>query len=138
MDQQWNELKDKICKQITAEMIKISSMPSLNEATLNNLQMLTDTKKNFLKIEKLESEMNGMGGSYRGNSYDYNRGDWGNSMNQNGNSNTMMPMQNRYYQSYEPGYSRNDAYSHLEAAMRDARNDQEREEIRQIMSRYHN
>lgn len=36
------------------------------------------------------------------------------------------------------GYSRGDAYSHLEHAMRDAKNDQEREEIRQLMMRYHN
>lgn len=140
MDQQWNEVKDKICKQIMTEMEKISSMPSLNDATLRNLQLLTDTKKNFLKIEKLESEMGGMGGnSYRGNSYDYIRGEWGNSMDQGmrGNSNGY-PMQPYYPGSYDNGYSRTDSRSHLEAAMRDARNDQEREEIRQIMSRYHN
>lgn len=42
---------------------------------------------------------------------------------------------NRMGGSYDYGYSRDNAYSHLEAAMRDARNEHEREEIRQLMSK---
>lgn len=130
--QQWKQMEDAFCKQIETELEKISKMPALNDATLNNLHKLTDTKKNLLKIDKLEMEMNGgmmEGNSYRGNSYGYY-----------GNSNGYMPQNNGWDNSYRNnmGYSRTDAYSHLEAAMRDARNDQEREEIRQLMSRYHN
>ena len=131
--QQWKQMEDAFCKQIETELEKISKMPALNDATLNNLHKLTDTKKNLLKIDKLEMEMNGgmmEGNSYRGNSYGYY-----------GNSNGYMPQNNGWdNNSYRNnmGYSRTDVYSHLEAAMRDARNDQEREEIRQLMSRYHN
>jgi hypothetical protein len=64
-----------------------------------------------------------------GNSY---RGGYGNGMS--GNSYGMMPM---YGGSYDNGYSRTEPSAHLEAAMRDARTEQEREEIRQLMSRYH-
>ncbi len=147
MDQKWNELKDKSCKLIMVELEKISNMPSLNDATLRNLQLLTDTKKNFLKIEKMEMELEGMrgqmdGNSYRGNSYDYIRGEWGNSMAQGSNSNRYnepMYYGNSYANSYDGGYSMhgNDAYSHLEQAMRSAKNENEREAIRQAMSRIH-
>lgn len=116
------QMKDIFCKLIDVELDKISKLPNLNDATLNNLHKLTDTKKNLLKIEKLEMEMMGGGNSYGyyGNSYGYNSY----AQNQGGMSNTM-------------DYSRDDGRSHLEAAMRDARNEQEREEIRQLMARYH-
>ena len=127
------QIKDMICKQIDVELDKISNMPSLTDVALNNLQKLTDTKKNFLKIELLESQLNGDmedGGSYRRG---YSRRD-------GGYSNTYMAPQYHggSYDMGMGGYSRTDTYSHIEAAMRDARNDQEREEIRQLMSRYHN
>lgn len=114
------QMIDTFCRLLDVELDKISKMPSLNDATLNNLHKLTDTKKNLLKIEKLEMEMEG-GNSYRGDLYDY------------------MPMSNSMprYGGYDHGYSRDDSRSHLEAAMRDARNEQEREEIRQLMTRYH-
>jgi len=115
------QMIDAFCRLLDMEFDKISKLQSLNDVTLNNLHKLTDTKKNLLKIEKLEMEMDG-GNSYIGNSYDY------------------MPMSNNmpHYGSYGMGYSRDDSRSHLEAAMRDARNEQEREEIRQLMARYHN
>lgn len=125
MDQ---KMKDTFCRQIDTELERISKLPSLDNTSLNQLHMLTDTKKNILKIEKLESEMSGMmdGSSYRGSSYDRMGGSYG------------YPMQQYPGSYYDGGYSRMDGRSHLEAAMRDARNDQEREEIRQLMSRYHN
>lgn len=126
MDQQ---MKDIFCKQVDAELDKISKMPALNDVTLTNLYKLTDIKKNLLKIEKLEMEM-GQGNSYRGNSYGYIPMDYS-------QSNGMPHIYNNSYDNMN-GYSRTDAYSHLEAAMRDARNEQEREEIRQLMARYHN
>ncbi len=142
MDQKWNEMKERSCKLIAAELEKISNMPSLNDATLRNLQILTDTKKNFLKIEKMEMELEDMrgGNSFRGNSYDYIRGNYGNSMTQGqgngGNSNRWdEPM--HYGNSYG-GYSMtgSDAYTHLEQAMRSARTENEREAIRQAMNSF--
>lgn len=133
------QMKDIFCKLIDVELDKISKLPNLNDATLNNLHKLTDTKKNLLKIDKLEMEMMGGGNSfgYYGNAYgnSYGNSYAGNAyannsyaQNQGGNSN-----------GYSMGndYSRMDGRSHLEAAMRDARSEQEREEIRQLMSRYH-
>ena len=57
MDQ---KMKDTFCRQIDTELERISKLPSLDNTSLNQLHMLTDTKKNILKIEKLESEMGGM------------------------------------------------------------------------------
>ena len=133
MDQQ---IKDMICKNLDVELDKIAKLPSLNDATLNNLHKLTDTKKNLLKIELLEHQLNEksqrepmMGNSYR---YDSSYDNRGNSYNR--------PADRYYPTAYgnDMGYSMTDVHSPLEAAMREARNDQEREEIRQIMSRYHN
>ncbi len=126
------QMKDIFCKLIDVELDKISKLPNLNDATLNNLHKLTDTKKNLLKIEKLEMEMMGGGNSYGyyGNSYGYNSYGYNSyAQNQGGMSNT--------YGLNSMDYSRDDGRSHLEAAMRDARNEQEREEIRQLMARYH-
>ena len=131
-----HQMKDMICKHLDTELSKIANMQSINDVALANLQRLTDTKKNLLKIELLESQLNDdmmdgdsyrRGRSYRG-SYDGVR---------DGNSNRYMMPGRIYSDSYDMGYSRNDSYSHLEAAMRDARNEQEREEIRQLMSRYY-
>ena len=119
------QMKDIFCKLIDVELDKISKLPSLNDATLNNLHKLTDTKKNLLKIDKLEMEM--MGG---GNSYGY----YGNAYANNSYAQNQ-GLSNGY--SMGNDYSRMDGRSHLEAAMRDARSEQEREEIRQLMSRYH-
>lgn len=125
------QMVDTFNKLIDTELEKISKMPALNDAILNNLHKLTDTKKNLLKIDKLEMELGGEmmdGYSNRGRmggSYDYGRDNYSN----------RMPM---YGGSYDNGYSRTDARSHLEAAMRDARSEQEREEIRQLMMRYPN
>ena len=79
------QMKDIFCKLIDVELDKISKLPNLNDATLNNLH-----------------------------SYAQNQGGLNNM-----------------------DYSRDDGRSHLEAAMREARNEQEREEIRQLMARYH-
>ena len=118
---------DSVCKLIENEIERLSKQPSLDNTTLNQLHVLTDTKKNILKIEHLEMEMEGpyeeagysnrRGMSYRGGSYDYNH---------------VVP---QYNTSYDNGYSRDSTYSHLEQAMRDARSDQEREEIRSLMSK---
>lgn len=129
MDQ---KMKDTFCRQIDTELERISKLPTLDNTSLNQLHMLTDTKKNILKIEKLEMETEMGGNSYRGNSY-----------YPGGNSNGYM-MGNSYggpyygQGSYDNGYSRMDSRSHLEQAMRDAHNPQEAEEIRQLMTRYHN
>ena len=125
------KVMDSVCKLIENEIERLSKMPSLDNTTLNQLHVLTDTKKNLLKIETLESNMEGpmmdgysnrRGMSYMGGSYD-------NRMN---GSYNMAP---QYRQSYDNGYSRDSTYSHLEQAMRDARSDQEREEIRALMTR---
>lgn len=138
------QMIDKFCMQIETELDRISKLPSLDNTTLSQLHMLTDTKKNLLKIEKLEMETEGM---MEGNSF---RGRGGNS---NGYmmGNSYAPYYGGSYEgsyaggysranngSYEGGYSRGDSRSHLEQAMREARNEQEREEIRQLMTRYHN
>lgn len=117
------QVKDIFCRLVDTELEKISKIPQLNDATLNNLHKLTDIKKNLLKIEILEGQVNG-GNSY-GRSYGYSM---------TGNSYGMTPM---YGNSYDAGYPRTEASPHLEAAMRDAKTEQEREEIRQLMSRYH-
>lgn len=138
-----HQMKDTFCKQINAELAKIASMPSLNDSTLAQLHLLTDTKKNLLKIEKLEMETEGMSGgnSYRNDGYSSRYGYepmYRNSYD--GGYSRANSYDGGYSRanSYDGGYSRADVHSHLEAAMREARNDQEREEIRQIMSRYHN
>ena len=138
MDQQkWQMMKERFCEQVDAELEKISKMPSLTDVALRNLNDLTDTKKNLLKIDILTQQLDG-GNSFRGtsNSYGYSMGNsYGYSMN--GNSNRYMePM---YGNSYDGGYSMHgsDAYSHLEQAMRAARTEDEREAIRQAMSRIH-
>ena len=126
------KVMDSVCKLIENEIERLSKQPSLDNTTLNQLHVLTDTKKNLLKIETLESSMEGpmMDGysNRRGMSY-MGGGSYDNYM---GRSYNMAP---QYYQSYDNGYSRDSAYSHLEQAMRDARSDQEREEIRALMTR---
>lgn len=89
MDQQ---VKDKLCKQIDAEIEKISAMPSLNDVTLANLYKLIDVKKDILEIEEKEMEL-GMG-EYQGNSMRQSY------RNMGGNSR----MNSRYY---DDGYSMN-------------------------------
>lgn len=151
---------DSICKLIENELERLSKQPSLDNTTLNQLHVLTDTKKNLLKIETLEMEMEepyeedmgyssrrGGGRSNRGGSYAQSRmgGSYGNSgygMNSyapyyggqgsyEGGGGSGYPRAS----SYEGGYSRGDAYSHLEQAMREAGSEKEREEIRSLMSR---
>lgn len=130
--QKWEMMKERFCEQVDAELEKISKMPSLTDVSLRNLNDLTDTKKNLLKIDILTQQLEG-GNSFRGSSYNY------------GNSNGyMMGNSNRYTEpmygnSYDGGYSMHgsDAYSHLEQAMRAARTEDEREAIRQAMSRIH-
>ena len=127
------QMVDTFNKLIDAELEKISKMPALNDAVLNNLHKLTDTKKNLLKIDKLEMEvpggmMDGYSNRRMGNSYD----------DYSGYSMTGPIYRGGNYGSYDQGYSRTDARSHLEAAMREARSEQEKEEIRQLMMRYPN
>ncbi len=144
------QMKEKACRLIEPELERILNLPALDSTSLNQLHILSDTKKNFMKMESLENQNMGMMNG--GNSFGYNSYApgyvMGNSyaQGQGGNSNAYMPgfsygqggNSNGMYQSYDNGFSRNDTYAHLEAAMREARNDQEREEIRQLMSRYHN
>lgn len=108
----------------------------LTDASLEYLHKLTDTKKNLMKIEKLEMELSGMSGdmsqgnSFRpmmnipmGNSYASNQ--YGRSYDSyRGNSN-----------SYGYSMGGSDSYDHLEAAMRSATSDAERDAIRQLMSK---
>ena len=126
MDQQ---VKDKLCKQIDQEIDKISVMPSLTDVALGNLYKLIEIKKGLLKIEHLEGEMGTMGYSNRsysnmGNSYDGRMA---------GSSNHYQIDPSYGYSGYSMGG--NDAYAHLEEAMRLARTDREREAIRQAMSK---
>ena len=71
------QMKDIFCRQIDTELERISKLPSLDNNSLNQLHILTDTKKNLLKIEKLQMETEGMidGNSFRmmGNSYAQNK-----------------------------------------------------------------
>lgn len=145
------QMEDIFCKLMDAELDKISKMPSLNDAALNNLHKLTDTKKNLLKIEKLEMELDGMEqgnsfyNSYRGNSnrryYSMDGSGYArNNSYSRGNSNGYMPpmMDDNYYpgNNYSNGYSQDgDSYMHLEEAMKHARTEQERDAIRQVMSK---
>jgi hypothetical protein len=133
------QIKDLTCRLIDTELEKIAKNPALNDAMLDNLNKLVVTKEKLLRIEQIEKENEGnmmgmMGGnSMRGNSYDR----MPMSFDMGGNSNRMIPM------SFDGnggngGYSRDDSYSHLEAALRMARDEQEREEIRKLMNRYHN
>ena len=128
MDQQ---VKDKLCKQIDTEIDKISAMPSLTDVALGNLYKLIEIKKGILKIDVLEGEVGGMNMGYSNRSYS----NMGNSYDgRMGGSSNHYPIDPSYGYS---GYSMdgNDAYSHLEQAMRVARSDREREAIRQAMSK---
>jgi hypothetical protein len=107
----------------------------LNDVSLDHLQKLTDTKKNFLKIEKLQKERNE---GYQGDSYRYNGNSYGGPYYRNsmGNYDVRMPQNGSY--GWDNGYSRDeggDTYSHLEEAMRHAKTEGEREAIRQVMSK---
>lgn len=140
------KIKEKICKLIDAEIDKIVAMPQLNDKSLSDLHTLTDTKKNLLKIEKLEYENDGMyedpgysrDGSYRRGMNSYRQNGYGG----NSNRNQMIPpiYYGNSYDDYSMtgGYSRDqggDSYSHLEEAMRHATSEEERNAIRQLMSR---
>lgn len=141
MDQQkWQMMKEKFCEQVDEELEKISKMPSLTDVALRNLNDLTDTKKNLLKIDILTQQLNG--GMYEGgNSFGrmYNQGNSNGYMM--GNSNRYIePMYGNSYGGNSYGgnsYGNSDAYSHLEQAMRAARTEDEREAIRQAMSHIH-
>ncbi len=130
------QVKDKLCKQIDTEIDKISAMPSLTDVALGNLYKLIEIKKGILKIDMLESELEPMNMGYSNRNQYSNRSysNMGNSYDgrMGGNSNHYVdtPI-------YGGGYSMdgNDAYSHLEQAMRVARSDREREAIRQAMSK---
>lgn len=134
MDQQ---VKDKLCKQIDTEIDKISAMPSLTDVALGNLYKLIEIKKGLLKIDVLEGEVDGMNMGYSNRGQYSNRGSYSNM----GNSyDSRMGGSSNHYMNdpiYGPGYSMdgNDAYSHMEQAMRAARTDREREAIRQAMSK---
>lgn len=122
MDQQ---VKDKLCKQIDAEIEKIANMPSLNDATLGNLYKLIDVKKDLLEIEEKEMEL-GMdeyqgysmrqGGGYS-NAYRGGQGGGSNRGGQGGGGNSRRsPMY------YDDGYSMNysnagGSYDHDEREM---------------------
>lgn len=136
--------KDKLCKQIDAEIDKISVMPTLTDVALGNLYKLIEVKKGLLKIDVLEGELEGMMGMEEGYS---NRGQYSNrggysrrgNSYAGGNGMARADASNHYMGNpiYDPGYSMaaGDAYMHLEEAMRAARTDREREAIRLAMSK---
>lgn len=119
MDQQ---VKDKLCKQIDAEIEKIANMPSLNDTTLANLYKLIDVKKDLLEIEEKEMElgMDEYQGGYSmrqggGGSNAYRGGQGGGSNRGQGGGNSRMPA--RYYDDgYSMNYSgaRGGSYDHME------------------------
>lgn len=130
---------EKLDKLLDCELEKIATKPELNDASLSNLYKLIDVKKDLAEIAKTEMEMDEMetGNSYRsGNSYArgnsnrvyYRRG---------GNSNSNSYRRGRYMMPYNDGYSmdngEDDVLNYLEEAMSRARNEQEREAIRQAM-----
>lgn len=133
MDQQkWEMMNDRFCEQVDAELEKISKMPSLTDVVLRNLNELTDTKKNLLKIEILSKQLNG--GMYEGGN------SFGRMYNQGNSNHYIEPMYGNSYGGNSYGgnsYGNSDAYSHLEQAMRVARTENEREAIRQAMNRIH-
>lgn len=112
------QIVEKTCRLVEPELEKILNLTSLDNSSLEKLNLLLDTKKNAMKIEKLENEK------------------------YSGYSNYYPPVQHypAYDTSYDRpidyGYSRDGVRDHLEAAMRNARDDRQREEIRQLMSRY--
>ena len=130
------QVKDKLFKQIDAEIDKISAMPSLTDVALGNLYKLIEIKKGILKIDVLEGELEPMNMGYSNRNQYASR-----SYSNTGNSydGRMGGSSNHYVDTpiYGGGYSMdgNDAYSHLEQAMRVARSDREREAIRQAMSK---
>ena len=73
---------EKICKNIDRELEEYADKKELSLGDYQKLQMLTEIKKNFLKIKKLEGEgeyeegESHRGGSY-GYGYDHNRYDRG-------------------------------------------------------------
>jgi hypothetical protein len=77
---------EKICKNIDRELEEYSDKKELSMGDYQKLQMLTEIKKNFLRIKKLESEgeyeesESHRGGSYAGDrsyGYDHSRYDHG-------------------------------------------------------------
>ena len=128
---------EKLCKLVDTELDKYAAQTTLNDNMIASLYRLVDIKKDLCEISMKEMEMNG-GYSNRayGLYYDDGRRDVG------GNSYSRMP---RYYyndmgNSYNDGMYRNNGYSrgsameHLQMAMDSARDEQEREAIRQAMS----
>jgi hypothetical protein len=110
------EVKNNVCKLVENEIEKISKMPSLNDAALGNLYKLVEIEKGLLKIDKLKMDL---GSEERGNSYGW----------RTDNSTNYIP--DRYYQGN--AYT-GDVHYHLEAALRDAKTESERNAIRQAMS----
>ena len=114
------QIVEKTCRLVEPELEKILNLTSLDNSSLEKLNLLLDTKKNAMKIEKIEMEKYSMMGGYS-NHY---------------------PIP--HYPTYETihdrpidmGYSRgDDTRSYLEMAMRNARDDRQREEIRQLLAR---
>ena len=118
---------EKTCRLIEPDLEKILNLPSLDNATLEKLNLLLDSKKNVLKIEKLEMEKQNMMSGY--SNYYPNH-----PIIQEGSSNHYPPMYDRSYD-HDGGYSRDSSRDYLEMAMRNARDDRQREEIRQLLSR---
>lgn len=120
------QMKDTFCKLIDTELDKMSKLQALNDVSLQNLWRLTDTKKNLLKIEKLENEVN------YGNSYGYDRD------MDNGYSRRYPIYGGDSYNGYSMTGRGGESYNHLEEAMNHATSEAEKEAIRQLMVRFYN
>lgn len=118
------QMLEKACRLMEPEIEKLLNQPALDNQSLEKLHLLSDTKKNFMKIHKLEMETMGYSNGYS-NHY---------------------PQQPMFYagaSSHYPGPVYDDGYSrgtdttrdHLEMAMRNARDERTREEIRQLLTR---
>lgn len=110
---------------LDCEIDKIGSKTELNELALSNLYKLVDVKKDLLEIEEKERELHQPVNNYDGYSgrYDYRM-----------DTNRYYPERNQYRNGYSMNGA-NDTYTHLEEAMRYAKSEDERDAIRQLMSK---
>ena len=114
------QMLEKACRLMEPEIEKLLNQPALDNQSLDKLHLLSDTKKNFMKIHKLDMETMGYSNHYPQQPMFY-------------------PGASNHYPGpvYDDGYSRgtDTTRDHLEMAMRNARDERTREEIRQLLTR---